>query len=155
MSEARMSEARRVLVVDDDLEIVQAACLRLRAAGFEAWEATDGEAALAAAVERRPDLILLDVRMPHKDGLAVLSELKHRPDTSQIPVVMLSASVVDQSAGLDGGARFFIRKPYNGATLVQAVRTALETPANSDPALVEATSFEEHGDAKQANSGGR
>lgn len=150
-----MSDARRVLVVDDEVEIVRAACLRLRAAGYEACEATDGRTAVATAVERRPDLILLDVRMPHKDGLEVLSELKHRPDTRHIPVVMLSASVVDQAAGLDGGARFFIRKPYSGAALVQAVRTALETPANSDPALVEATSFEEHGDAKQANPSGR
>jgi CheY-like chemotaxis protein len=76
-------------------------------------------------VANRPDLILLDVRMPGKDGLATLSDLKHRSDTCSIPVVMVSASVIDQEAALNAGARFFIRKPYSGATLMQAVRAAI------------------------------
>jgi CheY-like chemotaxis protein len=128
-----MSEARTVLVVDDDEEIVRAACMRLRAAGYMALEANDGPSGVAAAVANHPDLILLDVRMPKKNGLEVLSELKHRPDTKHIPVVLLSASIVDQEAGLDAGARFFIRKPYSGATLMQAVRTALATVATANP----------------------
>jgi DNA-binding response OmpR family regulator len=121
-------------MVDDDHEILHAACMRLRAAGYSTLEATDGESGVAAAVARHPDLILLDVRMPRKDGLAALSELKRRSDTKDIPVVMLSASIVDQGAGLDAGARFFIRKPYSGAALVKAVRAAIGMQATvADP----------------------
>ena len=122
-----MPEPTTVLMVDDDEEIVCAACMRLRAAGYRTLTAGDGDAAVAAAVANHPDAILLDVRLPRRDGLSVLSELKRRPETTQIPVVMLSASVVDQQAALDAGARFFLRKPYCGDMLVQAVRTALTT----------------------------
>jgi CheY-like chemotaxis protein len=122
-----MPDQSTVLMVDDDEEIVCAACLRLRAAGFRTLIAGDGEAGVAAAVANHPDAILLDVRLPRRDGLSVLSELKRRPETKGIPVVMLSASVVDQEAALDAGARFFLRKPYRGDMLVQAVQTALGT----------------------------
>jgi DNA-binding response OmpR family regulator len=121
-----------VLMVDDDHEILHAASMRLRAAGYSTLEATDGESGVAAAIAEHPDLILLDVRMPRMGGLAALSELKRRSDTKDIPVVMLSASIVDQGAGLDAGARFFIRKPYSGGTLVQAVRTAIGMQAKAD-----------------------
>jgi DNA-binding response OmpR family regulator len=122
-----MPDQLAVLLVDDDEEILCAACLRLRAAGFRTLTAGDGEAGIAEAVANRPNAILLDVRLPRRDGLSVLSELKRRPETKDIPVVMLSASVVDQEAALDAGARFFLRKPYRGEMLVQAIRTALET----------------------------
>ena len=127
-----MPEACTILMIDDDHEIARAACMRLRAAGYKTLQAADGESGVAAAVASHPDLILLDVRMPVKDGLAALSDLKHRSDTCGIPVVMLSASVVDQEAGLNAGARFFIRKPYSGATLMQAVQTAIGHHAASD-----------------------
>jgi DNA-binding response OmpR family regulator len=122
-----MSEAATVLMVDDDREIVQGACLRLQAAGYRLLTAGDAEAGIAAAAAERPDVILLDVRLPRRDGLSALSDLKRRQETRHIPVVMLSASVVDQQAALDAGARFFVRKPYRGEMLVEAVRTALTT----------------------------
>jgi len=126
-----MPDQPMVLMVDDDDEIVCAACLRLRAAGYRTLTAGDGEAGFAAAVANHPDAILLDVRLPRRDGLAVLSELKRQSKTKDIPVVMLSASVVDQQAALDAGARFFLRKPYGGDMLVQAVETALATKNNA------------------------
>lgn len=122
-----MPDQATVLMVDDDEEIVFAACLRLRAAGFRTLNAGDGEAGVAAAIANHPDAILLDVRLPRRCGLSVLSELKRKSETKDIPVVMLSASVVDQEAALDAGARLFLRKPYRGDMLVQAVRTALRT----------------------------
>jgi DNA-binding response OmpR family regulator len=134
-----MPDQVTVLMVDDDEEIVCAACLRLRAAGFDTLTASDGEAGVAAAIANHPDAILLDVRLPRRGGLSVLSELKRKLETKDIPVVMLSASVVDQQAALDAGARFFLRKPYRGDMLVQAVRTALTasdalcSPADSHP----------------------
>jgi CheY-like chemotaxis protein len=122
-----MPDPATVLMVDDDREIVRGACLRLQAAGYRMLTAGDAESGIAAAITNHPDLILLDVRLPRRDGLSALSDLKRRPETKHIPVVMLSASVVDQQAALDAGARYFVRKPYCGDLLVQAVRTALPT----------------------------
>jgi CheY-like chemotaxis protein len=122
-----MPESATVLMVDDDREIVRGACLRLQAAGYRMLTAGDGEAGIVAAIVNHPDVILLDVRLPRRDGLSALSHLKRQPETKDIPVVMLSASVVDQQAALDAGARFFLRKPYRGDILVQAIGTALTT----------------------------
>jgi DNA-binding response OmpR family regulator len=127
-----MPEQLTVLVVDDDCEIVTAATLRLRAAGYRTRSAFDGESGLALTVECHPDIILLDVRMPRKDGLTALRELKNRSDTKDIPIVMLSASIIDQQAALDAGARFFLKKPYRGDILVQAVDAALACSADFD-----------------------
>ena len=120
-----MSDRRTILLVDDDPEIARAASLRLQAAGYATITAQDGEAGFAAAASGHPDAIVLDVRMPRKDGFAALADLKQCRDTTDIPVIMLSASVGDQQAALDSGARYFLRKPYRGDTLVQAVNTLL------------------------------
>ena len=127
-----MPEQFTVLVVDDDQEIVNAVTLRLRGAGYRTLTACDGDSGVALATECHPDVILLDVRMPRKNGLIVLAELKLRDDTKDIPVVMFSASIVDQEAALDAGARFFLAKPYRGDTLMRTVAAALaktEVPA--------------------------
>jgi CheY-like chemotaxis protein len=122
-----MPDYGTVLMVDDDREIKQEARVRLRSAGYTLLDANDGEQGVSAAVASHPDVILMDVRMPRKDGLTALSDLKQRADTREIPVVMLSASVVDQKAALDAGARFFLKKPYRGETLIQAVQAAMAT----------------------------
>jgi DNA-binding response OmpR family regulator len=124
-----MSEQPLVLVVDDDHDIASAATMRLRAAGFRTLVAHDGEAGVALAAEHGPDVILLDVRMPRMNGLTALAELMRRADTCDIPVVMLSASIVDRQAAIDAGARFFLKKPYQGDTLVQTVTAAMNRPA--------------------------
>lgn len=116
-----MPESLTILLVDDDPDIVRAADMRLRAAGYETLTACDGQDGVIAAVEGRPDLIVMDVRMPRMDGFAALAEFKERLDTRDIPVIMLSASIRDQQAALDAGARHFLRKPYRGEMLVQAV----------------------------------
>jgi CheY-like chemotaxis protein len=129
-----VAEQLTVLVVDDDREIVTATTLRLRVAGYRTLTACDGESGVALAAECHPDVILLDVRMPRKDGLTALAEIKHRGDTADIPVVMFSASVVDQEAALVAGARFFLRKPYDGDTLVRTLAAALERPSEDGDA---------------------
>ncbi|MDZ4819495.1 MAG: response regulator [Planctomycetota bacterium] len=126
-----MCDSATVLMVDDDCDIVLATCMRLRGAGFQTLEAVDGAEGIAVAIASRPELILLDVRMPRQDGMSALVELKRRFDTKHIPVIMLSASIVDQEAALNAGAVFFIRKPYSGSTLVQAVRVALAMEINN------------------------
>ena len=119
-----MSDKQHVLVVDDDHCISEGASLRLRAAGFETSIAHNGAEAFSMAKEFLPDAIVLDIRMPVMDGLSALKALKTSDQTKHIPVVMLSASVVDQDRALDSGARFFIRKPFVGPALVEAVVAA-------------------------------
>lgn len=120
-----MTRQRKVLLVDDDWDVRTAATLRLSAAGYETLTADDGEEALASAVQYRPDVIVLDVRMPRLDGLQALARLRELNDTRNTPVVMLSASLRDQKAALDAGASFFVTKPYQGTTLLAAVSSAI------------------------------
>lgn len=122
-----MSDKRRVLLVDDDREIVRGVGIRLRAAGYEVLTAFDGQAGLQAAQENRPDAIVLDIRMPVMDGLTMLGKLRECPETRAIPVVVLSASAVAQgkSKALELGARYFLEKPYDPKSLVEAVGSAI------------------------------
>lgn len=113
-----------VLIVDDDRQIAEGTAVRLRAAGYETLVVHNGAEGLAAAHLRTPDAILLDVRMPVMDGMTALGRLKDDPETQEIPVVMLSASVIDQNAALDAGARFFVKKPFVGRELVDAIDVA-------------------------------
>jgi CheY-like chemotaxis protein len=114
-----------VLVVDDDHDIVSGVGIRLRAAGYKTLAAYDGQQGVAAAIRYAPDVILLDVRMPTMDGLAALGKLKETPSTRDIPVVMLSASLMDQQKALDAGALFFIQKPYSPENLLAVLDTAI------------------------------
>jgi CheY-like chemotaxis protein len=133
-----MLEKRRVLVIDDDREIVRGVRIRLQAAGYEVLTAYDGQAGLAACFEHRPDVVVLDVRMPVMDGLAVLAALKRREETKAIPVVVLSARVVarEKATALELGARFFLGKPYDATSLMAAIATAIATPARDAPSRV-------------------
>ena len=126
---------QRILLVDDDQDVVRGARIRLRASGYDVIEANDGLEGVTTAVREQPDAILLDVRMPKMNGLDALDELHAREATKDIPVVMLSASVVDQQRALDAGAQFFIRKPYQGDFLVAALQSALEDTAEEPHVL--------------------
>lgn len=120
-----MNDKPTVLIVDDDRAILQGANLRLRASGFQTIEAHDGGEGVATAMRAKPDAIVMDVRMPRMDGLTALNELQDSDDTRGIPVVMLSASLIDQQQALEAGARFFVSKPYDGRDLVGAVQAAI------------------------------
>lgn len=120
-----MTSSRRILLIDDDHEVVFGASLRLRAAGYQTMAAYDGEQGVLAAIDNHPDAIVLDVRMPRLDGLAALAWLRNCEDTKDIPVVMVSASLVDQRAALESGARYFLSKPYQPKSLLAAVASAV------------------------------
>jgi len=121
-----MIDKSRVLIIDDDHEIVGGVVIRLRAAGYETQVASEGVGGVALARQSLPDIILLDMRMPTWDGMRVLRELQTTPDTAQIPVVMLSASLGDRQRSLRAGARLFLSKPYDGAALVKAMSLVIE-----------------------------
>lgn len=114
-----------ILVVDDDADVRIGVSTRLRIAGYQTLLACDGEDAVQMAAKLIPDVVLMDVRMPRKDGLTALAELRGRPHTNHIPVVMMSASLHDEKSALSAGADFFLRKPYSGHVLLWALNTAL------------------------------
>ena len=116
-----------VLVVDDDADIVELITFKLEASGFEVHSANNGEAALAAAIELQPDLLLLDLMMPGMTGIEVCRHLKDRPGTRHIPVILITAKAQesDIQAGLAAGAADYIVKPFSPSDLAKRVETAL------------------------------
>lgn len=123
-----MVATHRILIIDDDADIVCGTTLRLRSAGYATTSASDGPSGIEMAESSHPDAILLDVRMPDTDGLEVLARLRARDATRRIPVVMLSASLRDRLKAAEAGARFFVAKPYQGKTLIDAVYRAINEP---------------------------
>lgn len=131
-----MEHKPKILIVDDDREIARGLDLRFRAADFETAMAHDGQAGLEAIAQRRPDIMILDIRMPVMDGMTVLARMRDDDSTKEIPVIVLSASVIDQARckTLDLGARCFVEKPFDARQLLQTVQMVLEEArAGSDP----------------------
>jgi len=116
---------RRLLIVDDEREIVRSLTMRLEAEGYQVDSAGNGEDGLKMAFEKRPDAIILDSRMPGTDGLATLARLRERKETRETPVVVLSACTRDQQRALDLGARYYLQKPCDSKTLLAALKSAL------------------------------
>ena len=119
---SQMTSSPTVLIVDDDHDVVRGLSLRLRAAGYETAAAYDGEQGVAAAKEVSPDAIVLDVADAASGRFGRPARIRRSTDTRDIPVVMLSASLVDQHAALDSGGGFFMSKPFQPKTLLAAIR---------------------------------
>ncbi len=117
----------RVLVVDDDRDIRTVLDLTLSHAGFIVVHAADGDEALLAAREGAVDVILLDIMLPGRDGLAVLEELRDDPRTANLPVLLLTARTQpsDAVSGLDAGADDYITKPFDGDEVVARIHAAI------------------------------
>jgi DNA-binding response OmpR family regulator len=116
-----------VLVADDDPDILQLVSLRLERSGYEVVAAGDGEQALNAALERAPDLALLDVTMPKLDGYEVTARLRGNERTRRMPVILLTARVqeADLARGIQAGADDYVKKPFSTQELRERVQAAL------------------------------
>jgi two-component system response regulator MtrA len=114
----------RVLVVDDDPALAEMLGIVLRSEGFEPSFVTEGDAALRAFHETKPDLVLLDLMLPGKDGIDVCREIRAE---SGVPIVMLTAKsdTVDIVVGLESGADDYVVKPFKPKELVARVRARL------------------------------
>jgi DNA-binding response OmpR family regulator len=114
---------RRVLVADDDPDILKVVAANLTAEGIQVETAANGIEAQAAALRIAPDLIILDVNMPGRTGLEVLAALRARPETSDIPVVLLTArsSDADIWEGWKAGAAYYLTKPFDTDQLLHYV----------------------------------
>jgi DNA-binding response OmpR family regulator len=123
-----MGQKKKILIVDDVRDIVKALMIRLHKAGYDVVTAFDGAQGVFMAHKEKPDLILLDIRMPAGDGFSVAERLKRSTHTFSIPVIFLTGSpeknAEDKAMGL--GARFYIKKPYDPEELLDAIKRALE-----------------------------
>ena len=117
----------KILVVDDDRNLLKLFKYVLEKDGFAVITAMDGESGLKLALAERPDLVMLDLKMPKLDGIEVLRKLKADPLTAAIPVVMITASAqkADAERALREGAVGYIIKPFRIAELRDCVRAAL------------------------------
>jgi phosphoserine phosphatase RsbU/P len=121
---------RRVLIAEDSR--IQAKILEqfLVQAGYQVRVASDGAAALRSAQEDRPDVVVSDIEMPHMNGYELCRAIKHSPDLSNVPVVLLStlSDAEDIIRGLDAGADNYVTKPYDPKYLIGRLESLLETP---------------------------
>ena len=120
-----MSDGPKVLIIDDDRDIVRGLAVHLRAAGCEVLTARDGALGLEIAIDALPDIILLDVSMPGLDGIEVLTALRSRDATRDIPAIVLSANVVEQTRAraAAAGARRFLEKPFRFEKLMSTIQS--------------------------------
>jgi len=123
-----MSEQISVLAIEDEEHIRNILKYNLKLDGFEVYVAEDGRRGLELALQKIPDVILLDWMIPEMDGLEVLSELKHDQRTENIPVFMLTAKAMmgDLEQALREGADDCITKPFDPVKLGQMIKSKLE-----------------------------
>ncbi|MDS4025442.1 MAG: response regulator [Candidatus Contendobacter sp.] len=119
--------ANKILVVDDEPNIVLSLEFLMKQAGFQVRTASDGEVALAAIAAEQPDLMLLDVMMPRKNGYEVCQAVRANPDWKGIRIIMLTAKgrEVEREKGLALGADDYITKPFSTQEVVERVRELL------------------------------
>lgn len=125
----------RILVVDDDTALAEMIGIVLRAEGFDAVFCADGNQAYPAFVAAKPDLVLLDLMLPGKDGIQICAEIRAE---SGVPVIMLTAKsdTTDVVRGLESGADDYMVKPFNPKELVARIRTRLRpTPSGATDTL--------------------
>ena len=121
--------AKKILVVDDERHIVRLVEVNLQRAGYEVVTAFDGVEALEKVQSEKPDMIVLDVMMPRKDGFEVLQDLQANPGTADIPVIMLTAKAQDADIfrGWSSGVSSYLTKPFNPRELLTFVERIFQS----------------------------
>jgi DNA-binding response OmpR family regulator len=131
----------KILIVDDEKDIVKMLDYNLKKEGFRTISAYDGEDALDLAGRERPDLIILDLMLPGLDGLEVCKSLKKADKTALIPIIMLTAKTkeADKIVGLELGADDYMTKPFSPRELIARVKAVLRRVKEKDklPEIVE------------------
>jgi DNA-binding response OmpR family regulator len=116
--------AKKILVVEDEKDILQLVTLYLEKEGFRVLTAATGTEGLRSAKQDKPDLVILDLMLPEIDGLDVCKRLRSTPDTAQLPIIMLTAKAEesDTVVGLELGADDYVTKPFSPKALVARVK---------------------------------
>jgi len=118
---------KRILVVEDQEDNRQILRDLLNSAGFEMVEAEDGQQALAAAAEHRPDLILMDIQLPILDGYEATRRIKANPELKAIPIIVVTSYALsgDEGKARDAGCDAYVTKPYSPRQLLAKIREYL------------------------------
>ena len=137
-----LTDRKRILVVEDDINTANLIVLYLEREGFQTLQAGDGEAGLSLAKRHGPDLVILDLMLPRMDGWEVCRQLRK---TSEVPVIMLTArgEEMDRVSGLTLGADDYMVKPFSPRELVARVKAVLRRTA---PVVPSSTILLRHGD---------
>jgi DNA-binding response OmpR family regulator len=124
---------KKILVVEDNTELLELLCLNCEDAGFATATATDGLQALEKARSASPDLIVLDLVLPGMDGFAVCEILRKDPATASVPIIMLSGltSRFSRLAGLESGGTDFFTKPTSPERLLSRIIELLGAPSKA------------------------
>jgi len=131
-----MGRKKKILIVDDERDIVKALKIRLQHNAYDVVVAFDGAQGIFMAHKEKPSLIILDIRMPAGDGFSVAEKLRQSNQTERIPIIFLTGSPERnaEERAMELGARFYIKKPYDPEELLEAVRRAMEPkPSDLDP----------------------
>jgi DNA-binding response OmpR family regulator len=137
MSQTSLFRRKKVLIVEDQPELLELLRLHFKQEGFSVATATDGLEAVRKARAHVPDFILLDVMLPELDGFAVCELLQKNPNTKHIPVLMMSglSGQLPRCAGIEAGAIDFVTKPVTPAYLISRVRQVFEQQAATQEAV--------------------
>ena len=129
-----MTAARKILIIEDERDILDLVRHYLEKEGFRTRTAADGGAGLTAARQERPDLIVLDLMLPGMDGLELCKKLRADPATVLTPVIMLTAKAdeTDRIVGLELGADDYLTKPFSPKELVARVKALLRRAKQQD-----------------------
>ena len=116
-------EKNRILVVEDEESLLKLESILFTSKGYRVTGVRGGKDALLSIAEERPDLVVLDIMLPDMDGFEVCRAIKENPDTSSIPVVMLTAkkSSRDLEAGKSAGADAYITKPFKSVKVLEVI----------------------------------
>jgi two-component system, sensor histidine kinase and response regulator len=122
--------AKRILVVDDEPNIIKMVASRLNANGYDVLSAGGGEEGLKKCKKFKPDAVILDIMMPDKDGASVAEELKEDPNTSNIPIIFLTAAVKSSELPKTQkiGTHQYLAKPFKGEELLEMLTRILSKP---------------------------
>jgi two-component system phosphate regulon response regulator PhoB len=128
----------RILIVEDEDSIVTLLRYNLESRGFRVSSAADGEEGLAMIEDEPPDLLILDWMLPFASGIEVCRQIRRRPETRRLPIIMLTAKgeEADRIRGLESGADDYVSKPFSPSEVVARVRALLR---RANPAIAEET----------------
>ena len=124
----KLSNRKKILLIDDEPELIKAVEIRLKSIGYEVALSYDGRAGIDKAKEIKPDLILLDLLMPIMDGYSAAKILKDDPETKHIPIIILTASQREdlKTRCRELGVTSFIMKPFETSDLLMVVKAILK-----------------------------
>ncbi len=138
------SSGAQILVIEDEATQREVIAYNLRKEGYEVRTAQDGDEAELELAEEVPDLILLDWMMPGASGLELARRIRRRPETREVPVIMLTARAEEEDIirGLDMGADDYVSKPYSVSELMARVRSALRRSASNTADIIQVGEIE-------------